>query len=324
MNNESINAEKARRFDVSSVTLLWSLVVAAAVFFLSLVMVVYGAHFVIAVTFVICVMSSIALAWSKSINVLFALCIVLFGPAAIPLICHSLLPFSRTVYCAFVHETPAEFWKWFEQHSGDLRLDSFCFEDDLRNHIRRVDPRLHCEVSNIQSDGCKTLTVSPGQDLEALPIAEKVVSGAPQLKNWHVVACRQRQPLETELGGYPAMERLDVGCYQTKDILFTLKDGGRRANVELYLKRDKFGLGADLCHQLAENVIEDSLGERDYMLLVDKIDVFSGDIKIPSSARPISELSIAFDHWAGNTKRDFRSTDEGFFAPEIRSHKGLK
>lgn len=271
MNNEAINSEKASLIGGSARSIVWFSAVAAAVFFLSLVMLVYGAHFVIAVTFMTCVMSSIVLAWRKSINVLIALCIVLFGPAVIPLLCHNLLPFSRSVYCAFVHDTPAEFWKWFDQHSGDLRLDSFCFEDDLHNHIRRVDPRLHCEVSDAQSDGCKTLTVSPGQDLEALPIAVKVVSAAPQLKNWHVVACRQRQHVETELGGYPAMERLDAGCYKTKDILFAFNDGDRRANVELYLKRDKFGLGDDLCHQLAEHVIEESLGERDYMLLVDKL-----------------------------------------------------
>ncbi len=63
------------------------------------------------------------------------------------------------------------------------------------------------------------------------------------------------------------------------------------------------------------------MGERDYMLLVDKIDVYSGDLKIPSSARPISELPTAFDLWAGKTKRDVRSADEGFSAPDIRSHK---
>jgi hypothetical protein len=108
-----------------------------------------------------------------------------------------------------------------------------------------------------------------------------------------------------------------------QDILFDLKDGGRRANIELYLKRDKIGLGDDQCHQLAEKVIEDSLGEHDCMLLVDKIDVFSGDIKIPTSARPISEFPTAFDHWADKTKRDSRSADEGSLAPRIRSHRGL-
>jgi hypothetical protein len=276
----------------------------------------------------ICLITAIVLVWRRSINVGIALFIMFFGPMFIPVICYKLLPISRPIYCAFVHETPAEFWDWFSQHSLDLQHVSVFYDDDLYKHIRRVDPRLYCEISNIQSDGCQTLTISPGEDREALPIAERVVSQAPHLKSWHVVACRQRQPLEKELGGYPTMEWLEThypggGCYQMQDILFDLKEGGRRANIELYLKRDKIGLGDDQCHQLAEQVIERSLGERDYMLLVDTIDVFSGDIKIPSGERPISELPIAFDHWAGKTKRNFRSVDEAFFAPKIHSHKGL-
>lgn len=328
MYNEATNSEKASRVGVSVRSIVWCLIVAGAVFVLSLVLLVDGAHLLLVETFVICVITATVLAWRRSINIALALCIVFFGPAAIVLVCDRLLPFSRPIYCTFVHETPAEFWQWFGKHSLDIQHDIFRFEDNLHKHIRRVDPRLHCEISNIQSDGCQTLTISPGQDREALPIAERIVSEAPHLKIWHVVACRQRQPLETELGGYPAMERLGTlypggECYQTQDILFALKDGGRRANIELYLKRDKIGLRDDQCHQLAEKIIEDSLGERDYMLLVDKIDVFSGDIKIPSSARPISELPTAFDHWAGKTKRDFRSADEGFSAPMIRSHKEL-
>ncbi len=321
MFNEATNSEKAIRAAVADRSIVWCLVVAAAVFVLSFVLVAYSARLLLAVTFMICVTTAIVLVWRKSINVVFALCIVFFGPTAIVLACDRLLPISRPIYCIFVHETPAEFWEWFSQHSLEVQRGSFRCDDDLSKHIRRVDPRLHYELGNVESDGCQTLTISPGQDREALPIAERVVSVAPQLKGWHVVACRQRQRLDTELGGYPAMEFLDRGCYQTQDILFVLKDGDRRASVELYLKRDKFGLGDDLCHLLAEEVIEDSLGERDYMLLVDKIDVFSGDIKIPSSARPISELSTAFDHWAGKTKRDFRSADESCSARMIRSHK---
>jgi hypothetical protein len=329
MYNEATNSEKANRAGVSARSIILCLIVAAGVFVLSLALVAYNARLLLAVTFVICVITATVLAWRRSINIGIALCIAFFGPMVIVLICDRLLPFSRPIYCTFVHETPAEFWQWFGKHSLDIRRGTFRFEDDLHKHIRRVDPRLHCEISNIQSDGCQTLTISPGQDRDALPIAERVVSEAPHLRVWHVVACRQRQPLETELGGYPTMECLETDypgceCYQTQDILFALKDGGRRVNIELYLKRDKIGLGDDQCHQLAEKMIEDSLGERDCMLLVDKIDVFSGDIKIPSNARPISELPTAFDHWAGTTKRDCRSADEGFSAPMIRSHKGLK
>ena len=329
MYKEAINSEKASRTGVSERSKVWCLVVAAAVFLLSFVLVVYSARLLLAVTFLICVMTTIVLVWRRSINILFALSIVFFGPTTIVLACDRLLPISRPIYCLFVHETPAEFRDWFSKHSLEVQRDSFRCDDDLSKHIRRVDPRLHYELGNVEADGCQTLTISPGEDLEALPIAERVVSEAPHLKSWHVVACRQRRPLETELGGYPTMEWLEThyeggGCYKMQDVLFDLKDGGCRANIELYLKRDKIGLGDNLCHQLAEKVIEDSMGERDYMLLVDKIDVFSGDLKIPSSARPIAELPTAFDHWAGNTKRDIRYVDEGFCAPKILSHRARR
>lgn len=327
MFNEVASSEKAKLDDFSPRFILWCLFLATvAAFGLSIFMVAYSAHLMIAVTFIICLIAAIVLVWRRVINVGIALIIIFFGPMLIPVISFKLVPLSRPIYCVFVHETPAEFWEWFGKHSLDFRHRSFLNEHELDEHIRRVDPRLYCEISNVQSDGYQTLTIRPGEDSEALPIAERVASEAQDFKNWHVVACRPRQALETELGGYPAMEWLDThypggGCYQTKDILFILKDGVRSANIELYLRRDRNGLDDDQCHQLAEKMIEDSLGERDYILMVEKIDVFSGDITIPSSARPIAELTAVFDHWVGKTKRDFRSGDKG---PTIRSHKGLR
>jgi hypothetical protein len=214
------------------------------------------------------------------------------------------IAYSAIQSCSFLHETPAE---WFSDNSLNL---SHChsppglnpYDDELDYRIHRVDPHLYCTIGDAQSDGSRMLTISPDNDRGAYPIAERVVAEAPNLKNWHVVACEQRQPLSDCVSvGYATWVR-------TRNILFVIKDGGRKAKIELYLKRDEPRLGREESMDLPERVIGASLGERDYMFLVGTIDVFSGDTKIPSMARPISALPAEFDSWAGKTKRDFRST----------------
>lgn len=251
-------------------------------------------------------------AWIKAA---FGVCIAFLGPMGLILTFSIVMPVAYFTIqsCSFLHDTPSQFWKWFGDFSlsynNEPIFDPFDYELEYRVH--RVDPHLSCLIGDAEADGSHTLTITPNNDRGAYSIAERVVAEAPALKNWRVVACEQRKPLSDCVSvGYGTWIR-------TRNVFFVLKDGDSKANIELYVKGDEPRLGEEESMDLPDRVIRASLGERDYMFLIGRIDVFSDDTKIPSTARSISVLPAEFDNWASKTKRDFRTTTGG---PDIILH----
>lgn len=323
MNNESTKTQRTSGRGILGMSIVLILIVAAVFAFAVLLAYYCGQYWqrpLFGLSILICPIIAIVFAWRSKesgwIKAALGVCIAFLGPMGFLLIYSMVMPivFFAIQSCSFLHETPAEFWKWFSDNSYILS-DSLPILNpyyvDLEHHIHRVDPHLHCTIGDAQSDGSRTLTISPDNDRRAYPIAERVVAEAPKFKNWHVVACDQRQPLSDRISvGYATWVR-------TQNILFVIKDRDRKVDIELYLNSDEPRLDEEESRDLPARVIRASLGERDYMFLIDTIDVFSGDTKIPSMARPISALPAEFDSWAGNAKRDFRSTSGG---PDIIPH----
>jgi len=321
MNNE---ATERQRTIGRGRSIVLSLVVAAAVFASAVLLaydrgpnwhrLLFGLSMLISpVIAIVIACCSKGRGWIKAVA---GVCFAFFGPIGFVLIYRMVMPiaFFAIRNCIFLHDSPSDFWKWFSDHSPNLSHSQPIIHPDydkLQYRIHRVDPYLFCTISDAKSDGSRTLTISPDNDRGAYPIAERVVAEAPSLKNWHVVACEQREPLSDNVAvGYATWIR-------TQNIFFVLKNGDHKANIELYLKRDEPRLSMRESLDLPERVIRASIGERDYMFLVGTIDVFSGDTRIPSTARPISALPEEFDRWEGKTKRDFRSTSGG---PDIIPH----
>jgi hypothetical protein len=91
----------------------------------------------------------------------------------------------------------SKFWNWFQRHEDEL----FRFEEDqesifdkLAAQIRQVHRDLCFEFSSVK-EGQREFTVSAGGIKEAFPEVTALVSGAPKLPRWQILAFRQHQDI---------------------------------------------------------------------------------------------------------------------------------
>lgn len=86
------------------------------------------------------------------------------------------------------------FWSWFIQNSDSY----FQFEknqkklfDELKAQLTKIHPDIVFEFSPVLSDGTREMIISADGIKTVFPIVLNLVSKAPTLKNWKIVAFRQ-------------------------------------------------------------------------------------------------------------------------------------
>lgn len=90
------------------------------------------------------------------------------------------------------------FWSWLKAHQDELdALESpeHPFWDELLEHLKRVDEGLWFEVS-MPGDGERELVITAEGDWELFPLVEAMVSVAPDLSGWEVVALKPAMGFE--------------------------------------------------------------------------------------------------------------------------------
>lgn len=86
-----------------------------------------------------------------------------------------------------------EFWAWFLSYRdqiGSATLPDGLHLDEIVEHIGRIEPGLAVEISG-REDGVKEMAVSADGVRELFPIVEQIVSQAPSMEGWEVIAFRQ-------------------------------------------------------------------------------------------------------------------------------------
>lgn len=90
------------------------------------------------------------------------------------------------------------FWSWLKAHQEELdALESpeHPFWDELLEHLKLVDDGLWFEVS-MPGDGERELVITAEGDWELFPLVEAMVSVAPDLDGWEVVALKPAMGFE--------------------------------------------------------------------------------------------------------------------------------
>lgn len=128
------------------------------------------------------------------------------------------------------------FWKWFETNQNliyeGIESNREQIFDDFENNLHKVDESLAFSISPKDKLGYRILTISADGMIKQFPKVEKLVNAAPEnVKNWRIVAFRQRVPGDTFTISYQGYN------FGYKDIFF--KDSIAKNNlldIDLFIK----------------------------------------------------------------------------------------
>jgi hypothetical protein len=91
------------------------------------------------------------------------------------------------------NETIAGFWTWFESHKdefNDMEVDRDQALDSILEELSSIEEGLSVEISN-ETNGIREIVISPEGVREKFDMVKKIVSQAPDIEGWKVVAFRQ-------------------------------------------------------------------------------------------------------------------------------------
>lgn len=194
----------------------------------------------------------------------------------------------------------SDFWKWFAANQEQLYSvsdPSAPIVSETGVHIKLINEGLAYEVTQAAT-GKKEIAISADANPELFPLVEQVVSAAPKLDNWRVVAFRQKVPanlLKTlsigahvQHGNEPVTGSPDV-LVAVKDMRFALKPNG---DLTIFMK-DYRKLAPQ--RDMAIIMLQQAVGEYDFVTKLGEVSfdtITSANEKI---SKPFSELGIAFD-----------------------------
>ncbi|HNN76080.1 MAG TPA: hypothetical protein PKN93_15600 [Leptospiraceae bacterium] len=175
------------------------------------------------------------------------------------------------------------FWNWFRKRSQEyLALDESNRDrlfDQLAPQLRTVHPNLTFEFGPPSTNGPRDLIISADGIQEAFPAVRDLVSVAPYLPGWKVIAFRQPHPgLEIHYNS----ARIRPG-----ETLFTSMKHGDKVDVILYVKGYKSTADFETAGYL---LLDSELGEFDVETYLGGIDFTSLELA-PGDALPLTRLA---------------------------------
>ncbi len=176
----------------------------------------------------------------------------------------------------------ADFWIWFTEHAARLlQLEGHALVDEVQERLGDVDPRLGVEVSAEPTDeGNRELFITAFAVREAIPVALELVSRAPPLRGWELVALRPP-------GGFDFSFENDHGSFEAGDLRFISRiEEDRRVIVTLLVPAPIGAIPPDERNQLGWQILNVGLGEL-LAAQIDELEVVSGN----GRGEPIESLS---------------------------------
>ena len=185
-----------------------------------------------------------------------------------------------------------QFWDWFVHHEPEL----FSFDpkriiererifDEIANELRKIDPDLSFEFGP-NGKPKREFVISASGIKRAFPAVVSLVSAAPPLDRWRVIAFRPRRtPMNSvEFRG----KRVDP-----RDVQFSLLDNGELAGIYLFIPGFREG---DLDFKnIGYLLLDEALGEYDVESRLGLIEMFSPQTATDGDRYPMADLPALFD-----------------------------
>ena len=89
-----------------------------------------------------------------------------------------------------------KFWEWFKSYAPTIKSitkqNADLVLDRILEELQRIRPGLAIEITNGNDKRIKNLIISANGDINKFDLVEEIVSKAPKIENWTIVAFRQR------------------------------------------------------------------------------------------------------------------------------------
>jgi hypothetical protein len=182
------------------------------------------------------------------------------------------------------------FWSWFVKR--ELALFNFDpvqqdererLFDELASELRKIDPDLAFEFG--PKAPRREFVISAGGIRRAFPAVISLVTAAPTLERWQVIAFRPRRT--------PNIVEFRGKRVHPKDVHFSLLDNERPPGIYLFIP-DFREDDADL-KQIGYLLLDETLGEYDVESRLGLIKMLSPDSQTDGERYQLAELAARFD-----------------------------
>ena len=179
-----------------------------------------------------------------------------------------------------------EFWGWFESVAGSLDADSPdpVIVEDMGYWLGRISADLSFELDKRGRKQVLTLSADGRQAL--VPLVDKLVGEAPQIRGWKLVSLRPREK---------ALRPVTVGSITLDPgrLHFDLYDDGPRFGVVFYLPEFDHR-SVDDYRRAAMRLMSMSIGERDVASWIGFVDFDRQGVRDMQFSRPFAEFRDVF------------------------------
>ena len=192
-----------------------------------------------------------------------------------------------------------DFWKWFAANDEKLAAISNPSDPlmmDMSRRLKAIDERLTYECGFANKDK-KEMAISADTRPEVFPLVKAVVEKAPKLKEWTVIAFRQRSPKailkDLAISGRPAPghegEEVTV---KVSEMRAAVNPVGDRANITVFVK----GYKPDSPQEhMANMMLQQATGEYDLVTKVEQIDFKDLKDANEKNSIPFADLGDSLD-----------------------------
>jgi hypothetical protein len=191
-----------------------------------------------------------------------------------------------------MNATEKMFWTWFSNNASkylNLEQDQQQLLDQLSQYLSKIHPDLTFEIGPKVKDK-RDLIISAGGIKEAFPYVEKLVSEAPHIPHWNIIAFRQRQSLDFILN-------LDGYSLSPDQMWYTLTPDNNKVGLHLYIE----GLNdenADAMAAASYIILDNALGEYDVetkLGFIERLPIMNKDEAKKRRLKPIHKLAHDVD-----------------------------
>ncbi len=198
---------------------------------------------------------------------------------------------TQAMFGLFKKKDPIEdFWNWFE---GEQEIIFHHLDDKQRQaglitkvttKLKQIDKGLTVQMSPVRDNGKRELEISAEGVKELFPKVTEVVTAAPEVTNWNIMAFRQPFPKE-DLGEIKInMGEFSLSC---DDMFFIACEEDGHFGIELYIQNFE---EAGHFYQVGYLMLDAVLGEYHTTWSLDFIEWFPLEKGDKEQMRPLVEL----------------------------------
>ncbi len=197
---------------------------------------------------------------------------------------------------ALIQAKADRFWNWFSKNARDLaaQAGSPSLQAELTNRLQAVSENLVWQAEKVGT--IWQFEVSADGDLALFPVVEELVSLAPEIPGWKILAFRQRDPNVRSISFQGA-------SLSAENVRFSAVDFGDQVDLILFIRGDAATAQSERTRSAAILLIDGLVGEFEAATKIRCLDT-APSAHSTSDSLPLLELGRVLSTKRGIYKRN--------------------